>query len=124
MELKYSMGLEPSELSLNGATLLQRKDEDDRTVLAWTSMITHTHQQLRFQSEGWIVIMKSPTSPHAASSLRTCCRISASSDGIHSSSSVKLQNSILRSMGHRVKSRVEGVQQSLVERIDCQEALV
>ncbi|EGZ07641.1 hypothetical protein PHYSODRAFT_362259 [Phytophthora sojae] len=117
MELKYSMGLEPSELSLNGATLLQRKDEDDRTVLAWTSMITHTHQQLRFQSEGWIVIMKSPTSPHAASSLRTCCRISASSDGIHSSSSVKLQNSILRSMGHRVKSRVEGVQQSLVERI-------
>ncbi|KAG6613744.1 uncharacterized protein IUM83_18525 [Phytophthora cinnamomi] len=42
--------------------------------------------------------------------------LDATSASLISSSSVNLQNSILRSMGHRVKSRIESVQQSLVEK--------
>ncbi|KAG7376409.1 hypothetical protein PHYPSEUDO_013587 [Phytophthora pseudosyringae] len=130
VELRFSMkfeGLEQAQITLDGATLLQRRDEEYRTVLAWTTTILKESQELHFQSQGWIVVMKSPANPLAASVIRTCCRISAKQEladiavpqrcgGHEAIASRKLQNSILRSMGQRVKNRVETVQQSLADR--------
>ncbi|GMF27947.1 unnamed protein product [Phytophthora lilii] len=122
--LKFSMRFESFEqnpVTLEGVTLLQRQDEAYRTVLAWTSILGCENQH--FQSQGWIVVMPSPTDPHTTSVVRTCCRISANDSGNGIASPVtkttlssKLQNSILRSMGQRVKNRVESMQQSLVDR--------
>jgi hypothetical protein len=122
VELRFSMGFDDVEregqLMLDGVSLLERRDEEHRSILAWTTTIARESHQLDFQSQGWIVVMKSPTDPQGASVVRTCCRISRGIDnsGPESRPPRKLQNSILRSMGQRVKSRVEGVQQSLVDR--------
>ncbi|OWY97911.1 hypothetical protein PHMEG_00031443, partial [Phytophthora megakarya] len=117
--------LEGAQVALDGVTFLQRRDEEHRTILVWTSIIEQEPTQLRFQSQGWIVVMKSRTEPQTASVVRTCCRISVKSDDEHykalgghdDSFSRKLQNAILRWMGQRVKCRVESVQQKLLERV-------
>lgn len=134
VELRFSMGfegLEQAQNMLDGATLLQRRDEESRTVLAWTSSVAHESQNLRFQSQRWIVVMKSPSDPQTASVVRTCCRISSNDDVVIATasqnfgrqqniSSRKLENTILRSIGQRVKNRVESVQQNLVGRAGSQ----
>ncbi|KAL4088258.1 hypothetical protein PRIC1_012682 [Phytophthora ramorum] len=131
LELRFSMefeNLDQTQIMLDGATLLQRRDEEHRTVLAWTSVVGHETERLHFRSQGWIVISRSPTDLHGASFVRTLCRIAVDDTNVSTMTSTerncdhknmlrnKLRNAILRSMGRRVKDRVEEVQQSLVSR--------
>ncbi|RLN38433.1 hypothetical protein BBJ28_00002067 [Nothophytophthora sp. Chile5] len=98
---------------------LKKREEARRVVLLWTSVFVHPSGQPAFRSRGWIMITRSPSDPLTASVIRICSRISKGALGSLDTDE-KIDSVLARSKQLQAQTRLERVQQRILQRIDEQ----
>ncbi|RLN92124.1 hypothetical protein BBJ28_00001155 [Nothophytophthora sp. Chile5] len=98
---------------------LKKREEAHRVVLLWTSVFVHPSGQPAFRSRGWIMITRSPSNPLTASVIRICSRISKGALGSLDTDE-KTDSVLARSKQLQAQTRLERVQQRILQRIDEQ----
>ncbi|KAL4163092.1 hypothetical protein KRP22_015204 [Phytophthora ramorum] len=119
-EFGYSVNFDPnSSGALEGVTLMEKIDDDNRTVLVWTSMMTDPDGKPCFRSQGWISVMGLPCNPQTESVVRMCSRVSGKQFGVPCDST-EVDFVVARKSQFLAKSRQERVQLRIIEHAELE----
>ncbi|RLN83837.1 hypothetical protein BBJ28_00017729 [Nothophytophthora sp. Chile5] len=137
VELGYTIGFDDTDefIHLNGVSVLEKSEDEDRDLLVWSSLVVQPSGRLRFRAQGWIMVARSPTNPLQASVLRTCCRLTAERAeagvatsegglicGSQQTADGALRSSMIHDMSRRMKARIDEARQKLLERTGAADA--
>ncbi|POM62591.1 hypothetical protein PHPALM_28237 [Phytophthora palmivora] len=123
-QMGYSVSFNVHDASgaVDGVTLMEKIDKDNRSVLVWTSMMVDPEGKPFFRSQVWVSVTKHPTNPENESVVRICSRLSGGHFGVPCDNSSEVNIPVARKHQLMAKSRQERVQLKVMTRAEQQDS--
>ncbi|ETM41755.1 hypothetical protein L914_12487 [Phytophthora nicotianae] len=115
----FSFGAPDEPTALNGVTLMGKFEKEGSALLVWTSMLVQRNGLPSMRSQGWISITRPLKRLHKGTVVRMFCRLSGRHFGVPGGYT-DVNITVAKKHQLLVKSRIERVQQRMVDLAELQ----